>query len=90
VLELYTLDVSRACLGLKFEFLGRVRLAFPVTFGHNQMLFFRVRFVCLLVLFLCTDRGKRERKAANENKEYSHEFFPSRLLDILVLLFIER
>ena len=38
LLELYTLDVSRACLGLKFEFLGLVRLAFPMTFGHNQMI----------------------------------------------------
>jgi hypothetical protein len=65
LLELYTLDMSGACLGLKFEFLGFVRLAFLVTFGHNQMLFLRVRFVRLLVFFLSTNRGKRERKTAN-------------------------
>ena len=45
LLELYTLDVSRARLGLKLELLSLVWLAFPMTLGHNQMLFLRVRFM---------------------------------------------
>src|SRR5216117_1454013 len=51
----------------------------------------RLLFLLWFVFFwLRTVRDSQERDAANQSNKYSHKFFHSGLLDLLVTLFIQR